>query len=201
MAKKTIAVSLQGKTSEFNFRKLDRSMIYGKRRRLVLDPSGKPCERAALTDDGTTLIRAKMTSQGYFNEDGDQIPRGELVGIDGEGNVVEKSPSTLGDAQELQGPVPAETVLDLQVESVYLLDEVELDPALQKSLDAGDVYRFRFNYYADYTCQAAFLVANDEGIFALIGNPIVPEWCELEQLAGETFEEESLDDELDFEMF
>ena len=36
--------------------------------------------------------------------------------------------------------------------------------------------------------------------FALIGNPGVSDWCELETVAVDTFEDDD-DDDLDFEMF
>ena len=188
--------------SEFSLQKLDRAKLYGKRRRLNLDQNGQPCTRAELTQDGSLLVKSGMTSQGYFDEDQRWIPRGELIGLDTEGNQVEKAPSTLGVAQDLEGPVPAEEVLDLEVASVYMLDAVEVAPTLAEALDRGDVFRFRFNFRADYHAESAYLLKNSEGLFALVGSPAAPEWCELERVAVDSPEADSvLDDDLDFDMF
>ena len=67
-----IVVELDGIESSFDFAKLDRSKLYGTRKRVALDPDGQPCERADLTSDGAVLLRRGMTAQGYFDEAGFQ---------------------------------------------------------------------------------------------------------------------------------
>ena len=76
-----------------------------------------------------------------------------------------------------------------------------LDPDLQKRLLGGEVFRFPFNYRADYNAETAFLIGNKSGFFALVGQPAPGEWCELETVAAETYDDAGDDDELDFEMF
>lgn len=197
-----IIVQCGSDKSEFTLQKLERTKLYGKRRRLNLDQNGQPCTRAELTQDGSLLLKSGMTSQGYFDQARNWIPRGELVGLNTEGNQVDKAPSTLGVAQDLEGPVPAEEVFDLEVASVYMLDAVEVAPTLAESLDRGDVFRFAFNYRADYHAERAYLLKNSEGLFALVGSPATPEWCELERVAVDSPEDDSaLDDDLDFDMF
>ena len=84
---KPIVVNLGGNESRFSFSKLSRSKLYGKKRRVVLDPDGNPCAKAALTEDGSMLLKSGMTGQGYFDGGGRLHERGSLVGIDADGNV------------------------------------------------------------------------------------------------------------------
>ena len=197
---KPIVVNFQGVESSFKLEKLDRAKLYGKRQRQVLDPSGERCERAELTRDGSLLIRAGMTAQGYFDQGGAWVPNRELVGLDAGGQPLPLVPATLGAAQALAGPVAPEELLDLAVRSVYVLTPEGLDPKLAERLAAGEVFRFSFNYRADYNAETAFLVGNKAEFFALVGDPTEAPWAELATVAAESFDEGD-DDELDFEMF
>ncbi|MCB9635482.1 MAG: hypothetical protein H6721_25465 [Sandaracinus sp.] len=200
---RTLVVSLGGASSTFDIAKVDRTKLYGQRKRVPLDPDGRPCARAALTDDGSFLVQSGMSAQGYFDTAGSWVPNKELVALDDEGNVLPQIPSTLGVEQTLKGPVGAERLLDLRVQSVYALDAVALDDALKSSLLAGDVYEVLFNYRADYHAQSALLVANETGdFFALVGDVADPAWRDPEERIP-TFEtdEEDDDGDLDFEMF
>jgi hypothetical protein len=67
---KSIVVDRGGAVSSFDFTKVSRSKLYGRRRRMALDPSGRACTRASLTADGSLLILAGMTAQGYFDGEG-----------------------------------------------------------------------------------------------------------------------------------
>ncbi len=198
---KQILVNHKTVTSSFDFKKIDRSKLYGKRRRIPLDPNNEPCTRAQLTSDGSVLLRSGMQAQGYFQPDGKWVRQGELQGMDGAGRPVEKEPATLGVEQELEGPVPPEDLLDLDVTSIYALENADVDAALTKSLDAGDIYRFKFNYRADYHSETGYLVSNPTGVYCITGNPTVIGWSELGQVVETTFEEETVEDDLDFEMF
>lgn len=200
---KPIVLTYQGKESSFAHTKLDRTKLYGKRQRVPLDQTGERCERAELTRDGSLVIRSKMTAQGYFDEQDCWVPNARLVGLDAEGQVVEKVGSTLGVAQALEGPVDPAQVLELGLRSVYQLDPDAVEAELSDALDRGEIFRFRFNYRADYNAETAFLLANDNGVFALIGNPTQSEWCEFEAVAPVAFDEadDEEDDDLDFEMF
>ena len=196
-----IIVQISSKVSEFSLKKLDRSKLYGKRRRIPLDPNNEPCTRAQLASNGSILLRSGMLAQGYFQPDGKWVKQAELKGMDGAGRPVEKEPTTLGVEQELEGPIPPEDLLDLDVTSIYALENVDVDAALSKSLDAGDIYRFKFNYRADYHSEIGYLVSNPTGVYCITGNPTVIAWAELGQVVEATFEEETMEDDLDFEMF
>ena len=198
---KLILINYQGEEAQFSHKKVDRSKLYGSRKRIPLDPAGENCQRCELSDDGSTLIMSGMTSQGYFDSDINWIPNKELIGMDSNCKVLDKVPATLGVAQD--GVLSElEPLLDLAVDSIYQLDPEEVPQSIQTALESGKAISFPFNYREDYHAESAYLVLNDEGYFALIGNPIKPEWMELDQIVEETFESESEeDDDLDFEMF
>lgn len=200
---KSIIVSLAGASSSFALEKLDRSKLYGRRERRHLDPTGERCEKAELTRDGALLVRAGMTAQGYFDDDGTWIPSRELVGLDRGGAPLSPAPSTLGVSQELRGPLSPEEVLDVAVRAVYRLEPEQIDAALAESLRAGDAFGFTFNYRADFQAETAILVANEHGMFALVGQPTTPSWSSLTTTIAPTFvvDDEEAEGDLDFEMF
>jgi len=162
----------------FNLTRLERSKIYGSKKRVVLDSNGDVCTRAALTLDGALLLSSGMTSQGYFTNEGRWVQRSEMVGINAEGKVVESQPSTLGSSQIIEGPLDPHDLLDLDIESVYLLEPEDPESALSKSLKSGDLYRCPFRFSASLDSGTAILLANDEGFFALVGKTATYNWCE-----------------------
>lgn len=197
-----IVVEYQGKTSSFGFQKVDRAKLYGKKRRIAIGPDGEPCSRAALSADGAFIVRSGMAAQGYFDEDDCWIPNAELQGLDEDDRPVEKQPSTLGVAQKLAAANVTE-LLDLQVSAVYALDEKETDGQLLQALSEGQFFRFPFNFRDDFQMEHAFLVGNDAGVFALVGQPARVDWCELDAPAVSVIDDldEDESDDLDFEMF
>lgn len=196
---KPIVVSHRGIVSSFQLSKLERQKLYGARRRIPVDGAGEPCSRAALTEDGAVLITAGMTAQGWFDPAGRQVESREIGARDGEGNPLEPVPSTLGEQQQLEGPVPATEVLDLSLTAIYRLEPESLDEGLAASLQEGSIWRFSFNYRPDYRAESAYLLANDEGIFALVGVPAASCFLEPNALPPPEDDDES-DDDLDFEM-
>lgn len=197
---KPLVVDLNGKQSSFNISKLDRSKLYPTRKRVPLDASGCVCVKASMTSDGSQVLRSGMTSQGYFTLAGRWVLKDELVGIAPDGQITDIKPSTLGIPQSLEGPVPPQRLLDLEVTAVYFLDALEADESLLASLKSGDVYSCPFNYGADYNLERSFLVANDEGLFAIVGNLCFPEWAEEGSSYVASGENEATEDDLDFEM-
>lgn len=197
----TINVVLDGDEAVFTFSPVDRTALYGRRRRIALDESGQPCTRASLLDDGSMLLRSGMTAQGYFLPDGTWVPQGELEAVNDDGTPAERVPSTLGEAQTLT-PASPEDVLDLRVQTVYALAPESIPDTLAQQLTGGALFSFSFNYRPDYRSETAILLANDEGYWALIGNPAPAEWQELTSVTAVIeASDDSADDDLDFEMF
>jgi hypothetical protein len=197
---KGIVVTYAGTETSFAIERLERAKLYGYRRRIAIDADGRPCTRAALTEDGQVLLRSGMAAQGYFDPDGRQVETSALTAIDAAGNALSLSPSTLGVAQALEGPVDPREVLDLAISSVYRLVPEGIALGLAEGLSAGHVFRAPFNYRPDYQSEIAYLVQNDAGIFALVGVPAPPPWLspDAPPPADDTVADEA---ELDFEMF
>ena len=200
MAKPLIVV-LGSETFSFVLSEVERADLYGTRQRMPTDDKGRTCTRAALTTDGSLLVASGMSGQGYFNAKGQYVPRARLVGIDAqEGLVVDNKPSTLGLPQALRGPVEPSALLDLELISVYLLAPEQTEGALLERLKAGDIYACDFNYAASLEVEQAFLLANDQGIFALVGKPLTVGWVEEGASFAPPLDETEASDDLDFEM-
>jgi hypothetical protein len=194
-----IVVILDNKNSEFSFKKLERRKLYGSKKRIALDKDGHQCKKASITEDGAFLLKTGMSVQGYFDNSENWIPNKELVGLL-DGVVVEKNDSTLGVPQQLEAVEPS-VLLDCRIQSTYLLDEQNIDEALAKALDEGQLFRFCFNYRADYHAETGFLLKNPEGYFALVGIPAESTWQAPSAPPPIDDDEDELDDDLDFEMF
>lgn len=197
---KPIVVVFNGAESSFDHSKVERSKLYGARRRIPLDMDGNACVKSSLTADGLYLLQSGMTAQGYFDESGRWLQKSELVGLGEDGQPLELKPSTLGVAQPLE-PVSPDEILRHAIDAVYALDAMLIDEALQARLDAGDIFRFGFNYGADYHLETAFLVKNAEGCFCLVGVPCEAAWSEPGKVAVVEEAETADADELDFDMF
>ena len=197
---KPFMVQLGAETFSFVLTEVERSDLYGTRKRLPIDAKGQTCTRAALTSDGSLLIATGMSGQGYFNQKGQYVPRARLVGIDAKGAVVESKPSTLGLPQVLEGPMQASGLLDLELLSVYLLVPEQSEGSLLDRLKEGDIYSCNFNYAASLEVERAYLVANEQGIFALVGKPLAVDWVEEGARFAPPVEAAETSDDLDFEM-
>lgn len=200
---KPIVLQFEAAESRFDFKKVTRDKLYGRKRRIPLGRDGKPCARVSLDVSTGLVLRSGMTAQGYFSDAQRWIPNGQLVGLDKDLKPIDRAPSTLGVAQNLRGPLEATEVLDLAVSSIYQLEAQALDEQLEAALAGGAVFGFDFNYRSDYQTEQAVLLKNDSGYFALVGQPNVAPWCELEAapLPVEDDELGDEDDDLDFEMF
>lgn len=199
---KGVVVSLNGKLSSFQIEKVERSRIYGMRRRLAVDEKGRTCSRAALTDDGQLLLRSGMMAQGWFDTDDQQIESKAIGAEDPNGKPLELIPSTLGVEQNLDGPIDARELLDLSLTAVYRMapeSAESVDDSLNKSLAEGNIWRFPFNYRPDYRSETGYLVGNSDGIFAIVGVPSPAPFLEPQALPPAV--EDDGDEDLDFEMF
>lgn len=198
---KTINISYKGENAAFAYKPIDRAVLYGKRRRVAFDEAGNECAKASLLADGSLLIRSGMTAQGYFTPEKTWVPQGELEAINPDGSTPELFPSTVGETVEATD-ISATDALNLRFETTYSLEPETLPDSIKKVLDTGGVLTFPFNPRADYQVETGLLVGNENGYFALIGQPISYEYAELSAFVSVTDEAASEDsDDLDFEMF
>jgi hypothetical protein len=194
---KAVVLKINNEQISFSPIRVDRSKIYGSRKRIAMDELNRPCTKAALTADGAQLLVSGMVSQAYFTKEGRWVTRGEMVGIDSLGNIVETKASTLGVEQVLEGPVDASEVLNINLQNVYYLEPEIKDSQIFQRLKMGEIFKFKFNYAAGLEEETAYLISNEDGYFALVGKPFADHWID----EGEVFipvEEEEADD-LDFE--
>lgn len=197
---KPVILNFNGESASFTPTKVDRTKIYGARKRIATDADGATCTKAALTSDGVLTIRSGMLAQGYFTPDGRMVQRSEMTGLGAAGNTVETKPSTLGVPQELSGPVEPAEVLDLQIQSVYFLTPDCVPAKLSDELKAGKIYKFPFNYMAGLETETAYLLSNDEGTFALTGKPQKTVWVdESTSFVPEAADTEEESEDLDFD--
>ncbi|PSI00585.1 MULTISPECIES: hypothetical protein [Synechococcus] len=186
--------------SNFQLQKLERSKLYGCKRRIPVDEDGEPCVRASLTEDGEVIILSGMAAQGWFDDLGRQVEASEIGAQSSDGIALELVLSTLGVSQPLEGPVSPMEVLDLAVSSVYQLTADTISDELAASLTSGEVWRFRFNYRSDFLAETAYLLANDAGIFALIGQPATAPYLQLNAIPPVEAAEGEDTEDVDFEM-
>lgn len=199
-----IVVSINGEVSRFGLSRLSREKLYGKKSRVIVDQNDEPCVAGFLTRDGAALIPPGCVASLYVDETNRVVERGELVAVDVEGSPVEPVSSTLGAEQPLEGPIDPRRVLDHLTTAVYQLDAAELGADLAAKLASGDIFEARFSYRGGFEDSAMFLLQNDAGFFALIGNPTDFEYVRREVPAVDDDDDDTDaiddDDELDFGM-
>ena len=94
--------------------------------------------------------------------------------------------------------------LSVAVKSVYQLNIEENKETLLSELNSGKIYYFVFNYRADYEGDDAFLLSNENEIFAVTGMHSDIEFIGLEDNEKELVTEDNEtteEDDLDFAMF
>lgn len=198
---KTIVVRFGGEATEFDFSKLEREKLYGKKERIVVDEQGRTCSSAYLTADGSALVLSGGTAHVYVDEKWNAFETEERRAVDATGTPLTTLPSTLGVEQELRES-SIDRLLDHTTSTVYQLESAQLGPALAAALASGTLFEVPFRYRDGLTSETLFLVRNDEGVFALIGKPTGFDLIRREALpAPETQEtEDELGDDLDFSM-
>jgi hypothetical protein len=198
---KTINLIYGAETAIFTYKPIDRTVLYGKRRRVAFDLNGKECAKASLLADGSLLIRSGMTAQGYFTEEDIWVPQSELEAINFDGTKPELFPATVGENVAAE-KISAVDALSLRFDTTYSLEPEELPSGLKKELDSGSIFKFPFNPRADYQVETGILVGNENGYFALIGQEVEYQYSALSSVVSVVDEAASdSSDDLDFEMF
>lgn len=197
---KPIILNKNNCSSIFHLKKIERKKLYGFKKRLAIDENNNECKRASLTEDGQILIKSGMTSQGWFVEGGKQIESNEIGAIDENNNELELIPSTLGINQNLEGPSDPKELLDLSITNVYSIIPDEISEDLKSSLERGEIWKFNFNFRADYRMETSYILKNENGYFAIVGIPYNIKMLTPNEVPPED-EDEDIGDEIDFEMF
>lgn len=198
---KTINLTYESNSVVFTYKPIDRSVIYGKRRRVAFDAEGNECAKASLLPDGSLLLRSGMTAQGYFTPDNEWVPQSDLEALNQDGSVPELLPSTIGE-NVVAEKISAMEALNVRFTTTYSLEVEQLPDGIKKELDSGAIFKFPFNPRADYRMETGILVSNENGYFALIGQAVQYELSSLASVVSASDEAaDDASDDLDFEMF
>ena len=180
--------------------KLDRSKVYGFTEKIMLDDKNQVCKAVSMDESGTIIIPKGGISLGMLDDDMNWVERGQLVAVDKDGEKVEQIPSTFTTPVVLDNKISVERFLDHSITVVY---ELAGDYAGLVEFIGDDIYEFKFNYRAGYDTNPAFLIANADGLFMLVGYKNNFEYVTLQQTAVIDAEEEEGDTEdfdIDFSM-
>jgi hypothetical protein len=185
--------------------KLDRKKLYGWKEKLILDNKGENCDSITLFSDMSLLIPKGGVTLGSLTTDGKWVDKSELIHVDINGNPVEKVPSSFGADIELTELVPVEELLEHNITAVYSLQgEEESNDFINEVKKANGIYKFIFNYRADYEGDPAFLIEANGELFVLVGKKIEFEFIGLAETGVIESEEEEIEEEVDdfdFAMF
>ena len=194
--------TLENKSFNFTIQKIDRSKIYGYTTIDVRDENNSSCSLASISDDGLHILSKGCVGYISMTQDDQYIANNTLKITNTAGEPLERKPSSFDVDIPLE-PSSLEEFLTLNVKSVYQIsatDETEQQTALIEQLTKHKVLKFLFNYRADYSQDAAFMIHNSEGLFILIGHINPFEFIGLEQQAIEIDDTEDDDDNFDFGM-
>ena len=193
--------SFSGKSIKAELKKVDRKKIYGWSTIEVYDENGSKCSLAGLSE-GSHVIPSGSSSLVSLNSKGETVSKSTLVGVNLDGEKVEKVPS-IYDQKVMLREASIDEYLSMAVKSVYQLQMDENKEALLADLNSGKIYYFVFNYRADYEGDDAFLISNGTDAFAITGMKSDLEFIGLEDNEQELVPEETeaVEDDMDFAMF
>ena len=192
--------SINGQIIMAELNKVDRKKIYGWSTIEVFDQNGSKCKLAGLAE-GQYVMPSGSSALVSLNSKGEAVSKSTLVGVNSDGNKVEKVPS-IYDQKVILREATVDEYLSMAVKSVYQLQIEENKEALLADLNSGKLYYFVFNYRADYEGDDAFLISNGTDIFAITGMKSDFEFIGLEDNEQELVSEETqVEDDLDFAMF
>ena len=192
--------SINGQIIMAELNKVDRKKIYGWSTIEVFDQNGSKCKLAGLAE-GQYVMPSGSSALVSLNSKGEAVSKSTLVGVNSDGNKVEKVPS-IYDQKVILREATVDEYLSMAVKSVYQLQIEENKEALLVDLNSGKLYYFVFNYRADYEGDDAFLISNGTDVFAITGMKSDFEFIGLEDNEQELVSEETqVEDDLDFAMF
>jgi len=181
--------------------KVDRKKVYGYISEEVTDLDGNLCTMGNILDDGSTLILPGLTAMKTVDLDNAEIDKKSLKAVYMDGSDAEIIPSSFDIDIELT-ETKVDDLFNLEITSIYQLDFENDDQKkeLQEELINGKVYGFVFNFRAGYDASDAILLANNEGVFALIGRLIEFDYLDNNIVDFVIDDDEDEEDEMDFSM-
>ena len=165
---KIFEVIFNGRVSSFTVNKIDRSKLYGSKKRIAVDVQGHECSAAALTRDGKYILPTGGTALLYLDEHEDVVERNQLQAVDPEGSNGDSEESSPNEAMELGPEISAAEILEYTISHVYMLEPVSLPPELEK-MRASGLMCWRVLSSVSHNGHQSFLLKNNSGFFLLAG--------------------------------
>jgi hypothetical protein len=189
-------------TFEAELVKLDRDKVYGYVVEKNYDSTNQLCQTAYLLEDGMTVIPAGGFSlKSLVN--GHEIAKKDLIAVDQELNPLPLIPSIFDKEVTLSTHLGLNDYLCMNVNAVYQLFIEDGKQTLLDYLNKGNFLSFDFNFRAGYETAKAFLIANGENLFAVVGNLVEFEYLSLKQaetLTPDLIDSDEEEGDLDFGM-
>ena len=170
---RAVEIRFEGQESSFKVTKIDRSKLYGLRRRIPVDAQGGKCSFASLTRDGRFILPKGGMALLYLDEQGEVVEPERLQAVAPDGSVIPKH-NGADEVMEIGEPIRGGSMtlmdlLDYVVTQPYSLEPVFLTSNLEAALSQGAIYHVPgFNDNGNGSRQA-FLLCSDAGYFMLLG--------------------------------
>jgi hypothetical protein len=183
--------------------KVDRDKVYGYVEEVVSDKNGNVCLSASLLDDGSTVILYGATALKTAGTDNNELDKANIVTVYLDNKPASLVPSSYDQDVALQ-ECGLDDLFNLEVTAVYQLsfDDAAQKQTLINTLSMGKLFRFIFNYRADYEGSDAILLCGSNEIFALSGNYLAFEYMNKNVIVTVETESDAGNDEtsMDFGM-
>ncbi|MDE6544453.1 MAG: hypothetical protein K2K76_10885 [Muribaculaceae bacterium] len=198
---KTLTISFGNSSFELTPKKVDRNRLYGYAELRGINPDGSFCYQASVNADGVNIICPGATKIGVMDDMGNWVDKQTLIPLMDDGSSPVRIPSSFDGGICLTREASLEELLDLTIQSVYQLSG---EDALSLSGSLGEsIFTFDFSYRGGYESNSAFLLANDYGVFMLVGTLGKYEYLGLDEVGELDNPDEDLnieDGDLDFSM-
>jgi hypothetical protein len=199
---KNLTFSL-GKTSySAAITKIDRNKVYGFVEEQVLDKNGNICTSGNLLDDGQTLILTGATALKTVTANNEEVDKKTLKTVYMDGTDATLVPSSYDGIIELAEATP-DDLFNLEVTTVYQLtwEDATAKDNMVKELEDGKLFRFVFNYRADYEGADAIILSSQNEVFVLTGRLLEFDYLENKTAAPVTeVDNTEQEEEVDFGM-
>jgi hypothetical protein len=170
----------EGMTSSFEVTRIDRSRLYGSKRRIPVDAGGRECHPAALTRDGMHVLPKGGISRIYLDESRNAVDRSDLRAASTSGPGIEgdpphspppASPTMAANVAEIVLEARPDDVLSCDISRAWALDPITLSPQLDGILSAGAIQRVRLPSGLAKDSADAFLLKGPACFLLLVGEP------------------------------
>jgi hypothetical protein len=178
--------------------KIERKKLYGYSKTFACDEDGAECETANLDEGPSGIIPKGGLGMGILSPEGLWVERAALKAVNAEGRDAPLLLSSYDTTINLARKMPVTLLLNYCITSFYALS---CGNDFLRAL-GGDIYMFDYCYRASYEPSTAFVLANDEGVFMLVGYEARFDMLSLREEASLDEEEDEAgeDEEIDFSM-